>query len=458
MELHSAIQTLPACQKCRKKRRKCDLSLPACRQCLKFGGECVFFDHVLGREITRQHVAQLLERVAQLEGSETEGVTEGQERGIPEGNIYFSRRGRQHFLGGSSALATAASVLATTDMDLLPAPEQRGAAPAPFPDIPLHPDFAMYLVDTYFDTVHQLFPIFSRDLIMSDMARFDLDRPAFRIYLICSIACAASRPQSFVHLVDSFYNQCKLLMPKATGTISIATLQNVIGLAILCMYRPSLGNIWQLLGFAGRLCGEFNLHETTPPTLYSTLYLLESFLGVTLGRPTVLTPPKSPEGNYMVHATDMASRMRKNLRKKEATTLWGYEAWIHDVAFPEPDLRHGMTDYQRKFLHTMYHDVMLTLLLPAEANDPTPPTALEALRSFVTSLYDNFRDNMVLDYYCVERLYAAITILGESNDGMLRDVFTMMEFAASRYPGIRELRDSLRLHFEGPTNGIKSEP
>lgn len=54
VQLRAAMQKLPVCSHCRKRRIKCDTELPACRNCQKLHKDCSYRDNALGEEIPRK--------------------------------------------------------------------------------------------------------------------------------------------------------------------------------------------------------------------------------------------------------------------------------------------------------------------------------------------------------------------------------------------------------------------
>ncbi len=52
--LQRAINLLPACNRCRHRRVKCDRQLPACLYCTKSQNPCLYYDYVLSEDIPRQ--------------------------------------------------------------------------------------------------------------------------------------------------------------------------------------------------------------------------------------------------------------------------------------------------------------------------------------------------------------------------------------------------------------------
>lgn len=53
-EINKALETVPVCSSCKKRRIKCDMDLPCCRHCAKAKKECQYFDKALSQEIPRK--------------------------------------------------------------------------------------------------------------------------------------------------------------------------------------------------------------------------------------------------------------------------------------------------------------------------------------------------------------------------------------------------------------------
>ncbi|KAJ5100264.1 fungal-specific transcription factor domain-containing protein [Penicillium angulare] len=54
-ELRNAMAKLPVCSRCKNRRTKCDVNLPACQGCVKSGHDCYYWDHVIGKDISRRY-------------------------------------------------------------------------------------------------------------------------------------------------------------------------------------------------------------------------------------------------------------------------------------------------------------------------------------------------------------------------------------------------------------------
>jgi Fungal specific transcription factor domain/Fungal Zn(2)-Cys(6) binuclear cluster domain len=64
---NSAFRNVSACDRCRKRKNRCDQQLPACAACSKVGVRCVGIDPITKQEIPRSYVFYLETRLAYLE-------------------------------------------------------------------------------------------------------------------------------------------------------------------------------------------------------------------------------------------------------------------------------------------------------------------------------------------------------------------------------------------------------
>lgn len=58
---------LPACERCRNRKQKCDSVLPSCSNCMKAGIECINHDRALGRTVSRSYLWSLEEKLKNYE-------------------------------------------------------------------------------------------------------------------------------------------------------------------------------------------------------------------------------------------------------------------------------------------------------------------------------------------------------------------------------------------------------
>lgn len=67
VEEASDTRRLPACERCRIRKTKCDSQLPSCSNCAKAGTECINKDRVLGRVVSRSYMLSLEKRIESFE-------------------------------------------------------------------------------------------------------------------------------------------------------------------------------------------------------------------------------------------------------------------------------------------------------------------------------------------------------------------------------------------------------
>ena len=58
---------IPACQRCKIKKIKCDQNFPKCAKCARIGTECMVYDPIVKREVSRIYMLQLEDRIKVLE-------------------------------------------------------------------------------------------------------------------------------------------------------------------------------------------------------------------------------------------------------------------------------------------------------------------------------------------------------------------------------------------------------
>lgn len=54
-QLRTAMEKLPICSHCKRRRIKCDSGVPACRNCTKLRKDCRYWDNALAEETSRKY-------------------------------------------------------------------------------------------------------------------------------------------------------------------------------------------------------------------------------------------------------------------------------------------------------------------------------------------------------------------------------------------------------------------
>ncbi|KIY02990.1 uncharacterized protein Z520_01456 [Fonsecaea multimorphosa CBS 102226] len=103
-EIQSALQSLPACHRCHRLRKKCDSQLPACRLCEKAKVECSVYDHILQRSVPRKYIRSLVSRL--------DGLKEVHTSLIPPAKLVEPDKGNT----GCPALASQGSTSASSSI------------------------------------------------------------------------------------------------------------------------------------------------------------------------------------------------------------------------------------------------------------------------------------------------------------------------------------------------------
>ncbi|KEF54362.1 uncharacterized protein A1O9_09528 [Exophiala aquamarina CBS 119918] len=167
------------------------------------------------------------------------------------------------------------------------------------------PELIRYLLEVFFNSVHQVFPVLDPSLpwLNADM-EFDnalVTTQACVLEMVCGIACHCDDVHSseLKTVASAAYARGLQHMNAATAEPSISTLRVGILLVLYSLFDPISGNISQQLGFVVRLLIDLagSVDSTQSPnlsTLYYTIYCLENHVCNVLTRPTTLPEPTTP--------------------------------------------------------------------------------------------------------------------------------------------------------------------
>ncbi|KAH8900675.1 hypothetical protein GQ53DRAFT_708567 [Thozetella sp. PMI_491] len=321
---------LPACQRCRRLRRKCDTLLPQCRTCQKADEECTFIDPGSDRKVSREHVQSLVARLEHLRLLQDERTkkTESALESLGGGNASVpssiaiapgppgpsfsfdvlipaaSDSTKLRYWGFSSVFALSAQVVqhaylkgfvpeveTASRSELRESPEQdvflRRIEPAPVTDV-------QSLIELYMRTSNAVYRFLDETTIPLDLQTYLAlrDRPGFsakdlrrddahrffRISLVCAISCATEARHRPSRTAESlaYYDDALGCVEEVTSEASPASLQALLLLIIFCLFYPRKGEIWRLLDYACRLAIELGYHKeedlvdhsTSPASVY----------------------------------------------------------------------------------------------------------------------------------------------------------------------------------------------
>ncbi|CAK7198837.1 hypothetical protein SEUCBS139899_001504 [Sporothrix eucalyptigena] len=330
IDLGTLLESLPACKRCRKNRRRCDTKLPSCANCNKAGVECIFYDHALQEELPRSYIASLVEHLSRDDtDTTTPALMPCNDAHRPTTNArhdhhFAYAQGAYRYLGAGSHLLDVRIRGRPNYRPPPPHPRQRPPLPLSA-DNPIPHELRMYLTQLFFDTIHQVYPILdpSSPWLLSEDVTTPSQPPtqAFVREMVCAVACHCERSdtssgQSLAPLAVAAHARALRHIEQATAAQAVSTLQVVVLLVLYTLVRPATGgNISQQLGFAIRLVidlcesgsdgesegeghgdGPERQERQSPPlaSLYKVIYCLENHVCGVLVRPTALPEPKEP--------------------------------------------------------------------------------------------------------------------------------------------------------------------
>lgn len=75
---------IPACQRCRLRKIRCDHAAPKCAGCSKASAACIIIDPITQKQYTREYIHELQQKEQQLSSKLGEGAGRPQSTGIEQ--------------------------------------------------------------------------------------------------------------------------------------------------------------------------------------------------------------------------------------------------------------------------------------------------------------------------------------------------------------------------------------
>lgn len=334
---HQRPSMVPVCDRCRRRKQKCEQELKPCSGCVDAKVECMIFDPERQRSIPRTYVIQLEEHLQLLQKKlqDDRPPSTPSTTGIPSISIApsVSVSAASRYLGASSGLAFVESAVRLAqsrgildsshedeDIDddnflssgVLTSALDGLFAPAPAPSIPgrdkmeeLFADFAQvqwqYQILDINEFEHHLDHFFGPD---------PHHNPASTVVVNMVFAISvhfAGRIRGDVtasNMADSYHEQALTLLGELLRHKTIDSLQAILLILLFSIVNPQKPIVWHLLGSALRLASELGIHTESicqqpsletfqdtsdlPRRLFWSLYSMDRAVGNTLGRPTAL--------------------------------------------------------------------------------------------------------------------------------------------------------------------------
>jgi hypothetical protein len=335
---------VPVCERCRKRKQRCDNELRACTSCAAAGIECMIPDPDNQRHIPRSYVLQLEQHRAHLREklesrrlavprrimeTQHEDVSMSVSVAAAPSNVHSTGR----YLGASSGMAFVESaILMAQNQGLLEAPhgtskvECNSAGPTPTapadeflsakvpPTVLTPPRDRVESMFAHFSNVQWQYRVIELREFKVHLDRFYGPNPSespascIVVYMVLAVSLHFSGRNDgnamLSNLADDFHDQAQTHLTSVLACNSLETLQALLLLLVYSIVNPQKPSVWHLLGRAWRIavalqvyleeaCVELEtLHDvessTLPRRLFWSLYSMDRTVGNTLGRPTTL--------------------------------------------------------------------------------------------------------------------------------------------------------------------------
>ncbi|KPM44491.1 hypothetical protein AK830_g1986 [Neonectria ditissima] len=338
------VFTINACNRCRKRKARCDTGIPACGPCRNSSSTCEYTDPRSKKTYPREFIQVLEDQLASLEREVAEAKKPGSVQGdAPEqaGSggkddgqahpdlIRLEAGGDAHFLGISSGMHMARSVLESaqrnnanletqpkTDSFSSPAHSSQ-SQPLPRPSHAALPsrETAVNLLDIFFSQYQVQYPILKEDDFAAVVAAHYETAPRRRedpwtkfmlnMAFASALVFLAQENRDALTLAQEFSSNAMADFSCIMQVKSLRTLQCLLLLLLHSVLSSSSAPIWYISGLCSRMCVDLGLHSErtlavsgrgeateeevdTKRRLFWVTYTFERTLGIMLGRPFTL--------------------------------------------------------------------------------------------------------------------------------------------------------------------------
>ncbi|KAJ6007384.1 hypothetical protein N7540_011360 [Penicillium herquei] len=302
---------MQACDRCRRRKSKCDRLKPSCRLCSKAGAICVYTDRSKEPTVRRDIVEKLELRLLQAEQDNQklkerlEALTsnanianipspENERRNEVSDEVSFlslNAGGERQYLGSTSGLLLADLLKSAIEADksssgALRAQNLRPVVSTKLPasvqgstlinDGSSSPpeSLARDLHDAFFKHDHICYPILSEGLAMSNLGQVYADQSllerkpfeSFIFYMILAISTSHVQKLHWQSLPEAKIYQAKAIS-RLSSILSLGGLEALQAILLLCQYwltsstQETSASLWHMVGVAARMSFEMGLHR-----------------------------------------------------------------------------------------------------------------------------------------------------------------------------------------------------
>lgn len=336
---------LPACQKCKLRKVRCDRQAPKCTSCTKGNVACIIVDPASGEQYARDYIRQLEVQEAELKARldekaagrpETSHSTieapQATPAGLPTGGSHTSHGG---FVGDGSGLGFLRSILSEAkwqrhrthilnQLATRPGIQQLHLSPNPLPAV----QEAEQLLENYFTRFHIHHTFLLRQEVLSTFNRVynasatSLDQDYFRLLMVFAISATTryragitnDHPYGYFMAAEDYLGRIPLIR-------DIDAIQNLLLVARFGMYHHIGASLWEISQLCMRQCIEWKLHlkpahpldplvEQHRRRVFWECYVLDRYSSGILGRPFAIAEsdievelPFDADDDYLVNSS-----------------------------------------------------------------------------------------------------------------------------------------------------------
>lgn len=312
------IHIMQACDRCYRRKSKCDKAVPTCGQCQKARTPCDYIDRTREPTVRREAVERLERRLRQTEAKNralasqlaTYQVSRSNSIGIEsrEGprpsalspNFPFDRNevadevsflslqagGERNYPGAASGVVFANLIQGVASLDSSGSHAQstnrtpsrqvnQTASSISISREALPPEIvARRLHQAYFKHDYLCYPFLNRRSVLANLDRIYADvsvlegdaTVAFPFYMVLAIAMASAHKCDWQSLPESENFQARA-MARVTEVLQRSDIHAIQAVLLLSQYRMTSPiqekstSLWHMVGFAARMCFEQGLHR-----------------------------------------------------------------------------------------------------------------------------------------------------------------------------------------------------
>ncbi|KAH7121885.1 fungal-specific transcription factor domain-containing protein [Dactylonectria estremocensis] len=301
--------TINACNRCRKRKARCDTGIPACSPCQNSGSTCEYTDPRSKTTYPREFIQVLEDQLASLEREVAELKNQNSVKGNssehgdklpaavassgPDSQahpdlIRLETGGDAHFLGVSSGMHLARSVLESAQRnnanldsrphgDSFPSPHSSASQShiphrSPHPALPSH-ETAMNLLDVFFNQYQVQYPILAEEefatLVSGYYSEIEMGThrkdPWTKFMLNMAFASTliflSQENRDALTLAQEFSSNAMVEFSSIMQIKSLQTLQCLLLLLLYSVLSSSSAPVWYISGLCSRMCVDLGLHS-----------------------------------------------------------------------------------------------------------------------------------------------------------------------------------------------------